>query len=232
MSEYNWFPRCTNSRQRAGRPRQTANSNALSGIGPQGYPQAVGTSDLALGWGAHALPMCHATAPGPSAGIARCGAPLRRPAGRGGPRVGETSAAHPRPSSRRCRCPETASPRHMARCGGSRFADADRDGAGRHRPGSQPCLSPITGQVRHRGSIAGGDASPLVRLWQSADSAANAHSTISSAKERSPAPSQSSARPIISRGEITLETVSFMERHRPSLVSLSERASPAAEWCN
>lgn len=76
MSEYNQFPRCTNSRQRAGRPRQTANSNALSGFGPQGYPQAVGTSDLALGWAAYAFPICHATAPGPSAGIARCGAPL------------------------------------------------------------------------------------------------------------------------------------------------------------
>ena len=107
-----------------------------------------------------------------------------------------------------------------------------RRGPGPHRPGSQPCLSPITGQVRHRGSIAGGDASPFVRLWQSADSAAKAHSTISSAKERSPAPSQSSARPIISRGEITLETVSFLERHRPSLVSFTERASPAADWCN
>lgn len=228
MSEYNRFPRCTNSRQRAGRRRQTANSNALSGFGPQGYPQAVGTSDLALGQAAYAFPMCHATAPG----SVRWDRPTRRPPSPpGGPRR-ETSAARPSTVQPPVSRTGDGEPAPHGPLRGACCADADWDGAGPHRPGSQPCLSPITGQVRHRGSIAGGDASPFVRLWQSADSAAKAHSTISSAKERSPAPSQSSARPIISRGEITLETVSFLERHRPSLVSFTERASPAADWCN
>ncbi len=118
MSEYNRFPRCTNSRQRAGRPRQTANSNALSGFGPQGYPQAVGTSDPGPGAGR----LCLANVPCHRPRSVRWDRPARRPPWPpGGPRrsgSGKPPRPHRRPSSRRCRCPEAANPRHMARCGG------------------------------------------------------------------------------------------------------------------